>query len=462
MNPPTDARDDRETELDALAAEAANVAYAVAFHHQCKRDKGSGAGSWIDLELDLWRALRRAIFTWQGAVGVRAQLLLVFCFALAGCSRRDPQASDPAPIAVSVAYPIEREITDYADFTARTAAVDSVEVRARVWGYLDNVNFQEGALVKKGDVLFEIDPRTYQAALNQAEGNLASLQSRVIRLDADFARARRLVGTGAIGREEYDKIAGERGEAAASVQAAQAAVERARLDLGYTKVTAPVSGRISRYIVTLGNLIQAGDQGGGTLLTTIESVDPMYAYFDVDEHTALRVRQLVREGKSDSPRDGGFPVSLGLANEVGHSHQGTINFVDNRVNPRTGTIRLRGVFPNKDQVLLPGFFARVRLSIGRMHKALLVSERALDTDQGQKVLYVVNDKNEVVVRPLRLGAIHNGLREIADGLSPGERVVINGLQQVRPGVAVEAKLVDMPISAAKNSNRTARLVKASP
>ena len=188
----------------------------------------------------------------------------------------------------------------------------------------------------------------------------------------------------------------------------------------------------------------------------------MYAYFDVDEHTALRVRQLVREGKSDSPRDGGFPVSLGLANEEGHPHKGTINFVDNQVNPRTGTIRLRGVFPNKEEHLLPGFFGRVRLSIGRPHKALLVSDRALDTDQGQKILYVVNEKHEVVSRPVRLGALHDGLREITDGLKPGERVIVNGLQQVRPGLIVEPKLVVMPTSEARRTNGTARLAKAAP
>jgi RND family efflux transporter MFP subunit len=282
-----------------------------------------------------------------------------------------------------------------------------------------------------------------------------------VRLDADLARARRLVGTSAVSREDYDKVVGDRGEAVASRAAAKAAVERAKLDLQYTKVTAPVSGRVSRYVVTVGNLVQAGDQGGGTLLTTLVSVDPMYAYFDVDEHTALRVRKLVREGKSDSPREGGFPVSLGLANEEGHPHQGTVNFVDNQVNPKTGTIRLRGVFPNKDQVLLPGLFARVRTPIGRPHQALLVSERALDTDQGQKVVYVVNDKNEVVSRPVRIGALHNGLREIVDGLKQGERVIVDGLQNVRPGVTVEPNLVHMPVppgvrdqESAKTSNLT--------
>jgi RND family efflux transporter MFP subunit len=374
--------------------------------------------------------------------------VLVLCLVLAGCARA-PSEVPAEPARVAVSRPVERYVTDHTDFTARTAAVDSVELRARVWGYLDKVNFQEGALVKKGDVLFEIDPLTYRAALDQAEGNLASLQSRLERLDADLSRARRMVQSRAIGREEFDKIASDRGEAAASRAALKAAVQRAKLDLGYTKVTAPIDGRVSRYVVTVGNLVQAGDQGGGTLLTTIVSVDPMYAYFDVDEYTALRVRQLVREGKSDSPRDGGYPVWLGLANEKGHPHRGTINFVDNQVNPKTGTIRARGVFPNKDQTLLPGFFARVRVPIGRPHKALLVSDRALDTDQGQKILHVVNDKNEVVSRPVRLGALHNGLREIADGLKPGERVIVNGLQQVRAGGTVEPKLVEMPTGARK-------------
>jgi RND family efflux transporter MFP subunit len=265
-----------------------------------------------------------------------------------------------------------------------------------------------------------------------------------------------------VSRSDLDKSAAARGVDIANVAADRAMVASRQLDLEYTKVTAPVSGRVSRYVVTVGNLIQSGDQNGGTLLTTIVSVDPMYAYFDVDEHTVLRVRQLVREGKADSPREGGVPVWLGLANEDGHPHQGTINFVDNQVNPRTGTMRLRGVFPNKEQVLAPGLFARVRGLIGRPHKALLVSDRALDTDQGQKILYVVNDKNAVVSRPVRLGALHDGLREITGGLKPGERVIVKGLQQVQPGVIVEPKLVDMPISEVRSPNGTARLTKAAP
>jgi RND family efflux transporter MFP subunit len=386
-------------------------------------------------------------------------LVLGASLALVGCAPKQ-EAPTPAPASVTVSYPVERSVTDSNDFTARTAAVDSVEIRARVFGYLDKVNFKEGDLVKKGDVLFEIDPRTYQAVLAQATGNVASTQARLNRLNLDLVRARRLLPQGTVPREEYDKTVGDRSEAAASLQALKAAEQKARLDLEYTKVIAPVSGRVSRYVVTPGNLIQSGENGGGTLLTTLVSVDPMYAYFDVDELTVLRVRQLIREGKAKSARDSKWPVYLGLANEEGFPHEGTINFVDNQVNAKTGTLRLRGVFPNKDEALSPGYFGRVRVPVGRPHKALLVSDRALDNDQGQKILYVVNGQNEVVSRPVRIGALHDGLREIKAGLKSGERVIVNGLQQVRPGAIVEPKLVPMPVSQVRNNNGAPSLAQA--
>jgi RND family efflux transporter MFP subunit len=272
--------------------------------------------------------------------------------------------------------------------------------------------------------------------------------------EPEYQRSLKLARTGAVSRSELDKISAARSADIANIAADTAVVASRKLDLDYTRVKAPVSGRVSRYVVTVGNLVQAGDQSGGTLLTTIVSIDPMYAYFDVDEHTALRVRQLAREGKGDSPGDGGFPVSLGLANEEGYPHRGTINFVDNQVNPKTGTIRVRGVFPNKEQVLLPGLFARVRSPIGRPHKSVLVSERAFDTDQDQKIVYVLNEKNEVVARPVHLGALHNGLREVTEGLKLGERVIINGLQQVRAGATVDPKLVEMPLLVAAGSQRS--------
>jgi RND family efflux transporter MFP subunit len=363
---------------------------------------------------------------------------------LIGCARTPSGAPAAAPVPVTVSIPVEREVTDSVEFTARTAAVDSVEVKAHVWGYLEKVNFKEGDLVKKGDVLVEIDPRPYEALLNQAKAKVRQDEAQLELDDAEYQRQLNIYRAGGGSKSDLDKATAARDVDLANIAADRAAVVSRELDLSYTKVVAPVSGRVSRYVVTVGNLIQAGDQGGGTLLTTIVSVDPMYAYFDVDELTALRVRQLSREGKSNSPRDGGYPVSLGLANEDGFPHRGTINFVENQVNPKTGTIRVRGVFSNSNQVLLPGLFGRVRSPIGRPHKGLLVSDRALDTDQGQKVLYVVNDKNEVVSRPVRTGQLHDGLREITEGLKPGERVIVTGLQQVRPGAPVEPKLAPMP------------------
>jgi len=394
------------------------------------------------------------------AFRIGSALILGFGLGLTGCARAPSEAPPAAPLPVTVSYPVEREVTDHADFTARTAAVDSVELRARVSGYLEKVNFKEGALVQKGDVLFEIDPRTYQAVLKHAEGNLAIVEARVKRLDADFARAQRMLSNKAIGQEEFDKIAGDRGEAVASRSAAQAAMERARLDLDFTKVIAPVSGRISRYYVTVGNLVSAGDQTPGTLLTTIVSVDPMYAYFDVDEQTVQRVMQLISEGKAKRRDDVDIPVWLGLASEEGFPHQGTINFIDNQLNPRTGTMRVRGVFPNKDEGLFTAYFARVRVPIGVPHKSLLISERALDTDQGQKIVYVVDRDNRVASRPVQLGALHDGLREITEGLKPGERVIVNGLQLVRPGMTVEPNLVDMPTSKTRTTNGKTAVEKA--
>src|SRR6266478_1294420 len=278
-------------------------------------------------------------------VRIGSALALGFCLGVTGCARAPSEAPPAAPMPVRVSYPVERDVTDYADFTARIAAVDSVEVRAHVWGYLDKVNFKEGALVKKNEVLFEIDPRPYQAMLNQAKAKVAQDEAQLKYDEAEYHRNLRLGG--AVSQSELDKSAAARGVDIANIAADKAVVASRQLDLEYTKVTAPVSGRVSRYIVTVGNLVQSGEQNGGTLLTTIVSVDPMYAYFDVDEHTVLRVRQLIREGKAKSARDVELPLWLGLANEEGFPHKGTVNFVDNQVNPKTGTLRLRGVFPNE-------------------------------------------------------------------------------------------------------------------
>jgi RND family efflux transporter MFP subunit len=349
---------------------------------------------------------------------------------------------------VSVSLPVEREVTDHAEYTGRIAPVDSVEVRSHVWGFLDKVNFKEGVLVKKGDVLFELDPRPYQALLEAAKAKVAQDEAQLTYDEAEYKRNLGLVGSGAVTRSDLDKTAAARDVDKANIAADKAVVVARELDVGYTKVIAPVSGRASRYVVTVGNLIQSGDQGGGTLLTTIVSVDPMYVYFDADEYTVLRVRQLIREGKIKSARDVDLPCWLGLANEEGFPYKGVLNFVDNQINPKTGTLRLRGVFPNKDETLAPGYFARVRILIGPPHTALLVSDRAIDTDQGNKVVYVVDKDNKVESRTVRLGGVHDGLRAVDDGLKSGERVIVTGLQLVRPGAAVDPKLVEMPLSRA--------------
>jgi RND family efflux transporter MFP subunit len=379
---------------------------------------------------------------------------------LAGCAGAPSGKPEAPPTPVAVSLPVERYVTDYADLTARTEAVYSANVTARATGDLTAVTFKEGDVVRggpwynptRGDLLAVIDQRPYKAAvdnkaalLNSARANLAYARASE-KVALDNFRVVKSLGV-AQTQEEYDQKEGavkqataNIGVAAANVRSAAADLETATINLRYAEVRAPFTGRVGRRLLEVGNNVKENQ----TVVANVVSLDPMYAYFDVDESTALRVRQLVREGKSDSPRDGGYPVSLGLANEEGHPHRGAINFVDNQVNPKTGTIRARGVFPNKEQVLLPGLFGRVRVPIGRPHEALLVSDRALDTDQGQKVLYVVNDKNEVVSRPVRVGALHDGLREITEGLRPGEMVVINGLQQVRPGLTVEPKLVDLP------------------
>jgi RND family efflux transporter MFP subunit len=371
-------------------------------------------------------------------------IVVGFCLAVTGCAPEPEAAPAGSPTSVQVSLPVERYVTDYADYTARLVAVDSVEVKAHVWGYLEKVNFKEGAMVNKGDVLFELDPRPYEALLNQAKAKVRQDEAQLSFDEAEYQRNLRLSQTGSISRSDLDKTSAARDVDRANIAADKAQVASRELDLQYTKVLAPVSGRVSRYAVTVGNLIQSGDQGGGTLLTTIVSVDPMYAYFDVDESTVQRVQRLVREGKLKSGEDNQVPVALRLATEQGFPHRGTINFIDNQVNAKTGTLRVRAVFPNKHDTLTPGYFARVRVPVSPPHQSLLVTERALDTDQGQKILYIVNDKNEVVARPVSLGATHDGLREITDGLKAGERVIVEGLQQVRPGVTVEATVVDMP------------------
>jgi RND family efflux transporter MFP subunit len=385
---------------------------------------------------------------------IGSALVLALSLGLAGCARPPSGAPAAAPTPVSVSYPVEREITRYADFTGRLEAVYSVEVRTRVTGYLDRVYFKDGDEVNEGASLFEIDPRPYKLDLDRAEGSAAQAEARLERLEADHRRVVSLFNRSAVGREEFDRINGDYKEARASLNVARANLDMAKLNIEFTKVRAPIGGLLSRRLVDPGNLVQAD----ATSLITIVSTDPMYLYFDIDERTVMKLRGLVSEGKLQAHEQGAVaPILAALAEEEGFPHKGVINFSDNRINPRTGTLRVRGVIENpvvqgkNFRLLSPGLFARVRLPLGESHRALLVTDRALDTDQGQKILYVVDDKNKVDSRPVRLGAIHDGLRAIEDGLKPGERVIVVGLQQVRPGAVVEPKLVDMPGSSPMRS-----------
>jgi RND family efflux transporter MFP subunit len=375
------------------------------------------------------------------------------CVGLAGCAPPPPEGGPLPPPAVTVSYPLEREVTDHGNFTGRTAAVEWVKVRARVWGYLDKINFTEGALVNKDDVLFEIDPKTYQTTVDQAKARLALAEAQLAQTTTEAERNAALRARGGVSQEDLERAMTARTTAAASVDSARADLKRAQLDLEYTKVRAPVSGVVSRALVTVGNLVQSGEMGG-TMLTTVVSVHPMYVYFDVDDLTFQQVRDLVPAGKYKAAPESLPPVLLGLAGEKGYPHRGVIDFVDNQVDPGTGTLRVRGVLPNKDGALTPGLFARVRVPLGKTHPALLVCDRAIDTDQGRKVLYVVNADNVAEKREVRLGKLHDGLREIESGLRRGERVVVDGLQRVRDGAPVEPKLTEMPVQPEDRGQRT--------
>jgi RND family efflux transporter MFP subunit len=378
--------------------------------------------------------MRRCDFGWLCG-------LLTACAAVSGCGTPTaPVAAPPKPPEVVVTLPVVRQVTDYEDFTGRTEAKAAVEVRARVTGYLERVLFKEGTEVKQGDPLFEIDPRPYQAELQRAEATLAQSQARLRRCERDLKRANDLLPQNAISQDDFDQISGDRDEAAAAVKLAEASRDLAQLNLSFTRVTAPITGRISRQLIDPGNLVKADE----TALTTIVSMDPIYAYFDQDERTLLRVRRLVRAGVLKTIQESAVPVLLGLVDEEGFPHEGRIDFADNRVDAMTGTLRLRGVFANPQRMLSPGLFVRIRLPIGAPHAAVLVSDQALGTDQGQSFVYVVNSKNEVVHHTVTVGPLEGGLRVIEQGLAKDERVIVNGLQRVRPGVKVAPRLLEPP------------------
>jgi RND family efflux transporter MFP subunit len=364
--------------------------------------------------------------------GVLATVLLV------GCGQHKPPPA-PQPPPVTVAKPVTKEIMEYAVYTGRMAAVEYVDIRPRVSGYITNITFKEGDIVNQGDLLFVIDRRPYEAELEQAKGQLRLAEAQRQLAEANFARADRLFRTNVSSKEEFDTNLAQKSQAEAQVISAQATVNAAQLNLDFTEITAPVTGRISREQITIGNLVQT-DQ---TLLTNIVSVDPIYAYADVDERTVLNYQQLVREGKVKSAREDETPVAVAVANEKDFPHKGVIDFVDNKIDRATGTLQIRGRFPNPGGSLLPGMFVRVQIPTSPAFNAVLVADQAISSDQGLKFVYVMTPDKKAKLTRVSLGPLVEGLRVVHTGLKPDDEVIVNGLVKVRPDSPVTPEQGDM-------------------
>jgi RND family efflux transporter MFP subunit len=373
---------------------------------------------------------------WTLAATVAAAALLV------GCGPSGSAAQAPPPPQVSVAAVVEKRVKDWDEFTGRFQAVETVEIRPRVSGYIDKIAFKEGSLVKQGDLLFVIDPRPYQADYDRAAADLKRFKTALELARIESTRVQRLRESGAVSQEELDERTSTVAQAEANVAGAQAALESAALNMGFTRVTSPVTGRVSRAEVTRGNLVTGGNNGG-TLLSSVVSMDPIYLYFDSDEQAYLRYMQMARSGERTSPREATSPVHIGLANEEGFPHSGTMDFVDNQLNPQTGTIRARAVFANKDGLFTPGLFARVQLVGSDDYNAILIDDRAVNTDQSQKYVFLLGADNKVEYRKIKLGRVIDGLRIVREGLKPGDVIVVNGAQRVHPGLTVAPQRVTM-------------------
>ncbi|MGF6597647.1 multidrug efflux system membrane fusion protein [Paraburkholderia sp. GAS448] len=377
-----------------------------------------------------YRALLRAGFSFFAAVAMAA--------VLPACSKGSAHAAAAAPPAeVSAAQVVVKPVRQWDEFTGRIAATDAVEVRARVSGYIERIAFKEGEEVKSGDLLFVIDARPYKAAYDSAAAQLERARAGAQLARAEEQRAQTLIAVNAISREEVDTRHAGLAQGDADVRAAEAALATARLNLGFTEVRSPIAGRVSRAMLTVGNLAQA-DQ---SVLTSVVSQDPVYVYFQPDEQTYLRYAALARKGQRP---DTANPVRVGLANDMGFPYSGTVNFVNNQVDSATGTINLRAVVPNPDRALTPGLYARVQLEGSAEFRAMLIDDKAIMTDQDRKYVYVVGPKNEALRKDVTLGGFADGLRIVQSGLAPNDKVIVAGLQKIFfPGAPVNASTVVM-------------------
>ena len=366
--------------------------------------------------------------------GIASAILLAL--ALAGCGQSaPPQAAAAAAPPVTVAQPVKRTVTDWDEFTGRFEAIEEVQVRARVGGFVTNVEFKDGDMVHAGDLLYIIDPRPFEAVATQADGQLADARAKTELAKRELDRGLNLVQTSAVSEQVVDQRRQALQAAHAAETIAAGALKAAQLNVEFTHVMAPITGRVSRHLVSVGNLV-SGSDNGATLLTTIVSMDPIYIYFDVDEATYLKNNRLWFEGKRPSSRDTPNPVQVALTGETKPSHDGHMDFIDNRLDVSTGTLRSRAIIPNHDFSILPGQFGRVRLIGSAPYEALLLPDTAIATDQSRKIVFVVKDDDTVEARGVELGPLDGGLRVIRAGLKPEDRVIIDGIQRARVGAKV--------------------------
>ncbi len=376
----------------------------------------------------------------------RAMTMLLAVTMLPGCNREPGgPGPQPPPPAVSVAEVVVKEVTQWDEFTGYIEAVEAVEIRPRVAGYIESINFDEGKEVKKGDVLFVIDQRPFKAELARAEAELARAHARSKLAGAQAQRARRLLETRVMSEDDYDERIAAEAQAKADIRAAEAAVEVTRLNLEYTEVRSPIDGRTGRALVTAGNLVSGGEMvPDATLLTTVVSLDPVYVYFDGDERTHLRYSDMARRGERPSSREVPNPVQVGLADEEGFPHRGHMDFIDNQLDPGTGTIRVRAVLDNKDRIFMPGLFARIKVLGSGKFSALLIDDKAVLTDQDRKYVFVLGAGDTAERRDVKLGRIVEGLRIVNAGLGAGDKVIVHGVQKVFfPGQPVSPQLITM-------------------